>query len=160
MTRKALLMQCFFHIHIRNSNLTKLFLAFVADIFTTECHKTPGRSTEGAGRLKLLQHDFSVVNKNLHFIANFNIQSSAKLNGQHNSAQFIHFTNNSSRFHEHSPTFLSTKNPLIFISTRHDFTLYLDFRSVSIVLRTFKKHCATGTFRNQRTYACTGREKQ
>ena len=71
----------------------QIFHALAADILTPEGYQSPGGTTESTGRFKLLQDDFTVVDKNLHLITNLNIQSSAQFDGQNDSSKLIHFTN-------------------------------------------------------------------
>ena len=66
-----------------------------------------GRIAEHAGGLVLLQDDAIILGEDLQFIPFSNVQNSAQLDGQYDSSQFIHFTNDSSRFHRIIRPFLS-----------------------------------------------------
>ena len=91
--------------------------AFTAHILAAEGNQIPEGTAEHAGRFKLLQNDPVVFHVDFQFVPFGNIQGTAQLNRQDNSAQFIHFPDNSGRLHKSFAPFLLEENILISIST-------------------------------------------
>ena len=59
---------------------------FAANILPAEGNQIPERTAEHAGRLKLLQNDPVIFHIDLQFVPLRNIQRTAQLDGQHDSA--------------------------------------------------------------------------
>ena len=68
--------------------------ALQAHISATIANQIPGSRAENTRRLVFLQHHFIIIQVNLQFIPNGNIQCAAQFNGQNNPAQFIYFSDN------------------------------------------------------------------
>ena len=70
--------------------------ALVADILPAEGDQIPEGTAEDTGRLKFLQNDPVIFHVNFQFVPFGNIQRTAQFDGQHDSAQFVHFPDNTS----------------------------------------------------------------
>jgi len=70
-----------------------------ADAFTVEENDVVCIVAENAGRVVFLQNDAIVVGENLNGILYFDVHGFANLNGEHDSAQLVHFSDHSCRFH-------------------------------------------------------------
>jgi hypothetical protein len=79
--------------------------AVLAHILPAVGNQTPGRATENTGRLKLLQDDPVILHVDFQFVPLFNIQGTAKLDGQNNSAKIINLSDDSGGFHGGSHSF-------------------------------------------------------
>jgi hypothetical protein len=65
---------------------------------------------EDAGRLKLFQYDGRPIHINLQGVFLLDIQSTAQLDGQNDTPQFVHLSDNASGFHK-IPPFDLFENP-------------------------------------------------
>ena len=73
--------------------------AVLADILAAVGDQAAGGSAENTGGLELLQDDPVILHENFQFVALSNIQSPPQFDRQHDSAELIHFTDNTSRLH-------------------------------------------------------------
>ena len=82
------------------SDLVHVADTFLTDIFAMVDRQPVGGAAENAGRFKLLQDDLIVFQIDLQFIPLCNVQRPAKLNGKHDSSQFVHLSNDTSRLQQ------------------------------------------------------------
>ena len=78
----------FFSLHIG-----QLFSAITANILAVVADHTVRRIAEDTGRLKLLEYDFVTIHVDFQLIPLRNILRASNLDGQHNSTQLVHLTN-------------------------------------------------------------------
>ena len=82
-----------------NSDSVEIIDALIADILAFVLDQTLHGGTEYAAVLILTKDDLITLNVNLHFVMLCDVQCSTQFNGKNDSAQFIHFADDSRRFH-------------------------------------------------------------
>jgi high-affinity K+ transport system ATPase subunit B len=75
----------------------------VTDILPVKDRNIPGRAAENTGRLVFLQHDPVVLHENFQLVPLRDIQCTAQLNGQDDTAQIVNLANDTSRLHVQFP---------------------------------------------------------
>ena len=73
--------------------------ATLADVFPSIGHQAARRPAEDTSGFKFLQDDAVVLHEDLQLVTLSNIQSTPQFNGQHDSAELVHFSDNSRGFH-------------------------------------------------------------
>ena len=80
--------------------ILELVEAGLADVLALVVHNILRVVAEDAGRLILLEDDSRLINIDLERVLLSDVQSSAKLDGQDDSAEAVHLSYDAGRFHD------------------------------------------------------------
>lgn len=84
-------------------NSGKVSDTILADLLAAVIRQASGRTAENTVRFMLTEDDLVTVQMNFQFVAFSNIQGSTKFNGKYDTAQLIHFSDDTCRFHINRP---------------------------------------------------------